>query len=96
MLHFDNDIQFYQEMMGMLRWATELGRVDILHEISILAQYQASPREGHLEEALHIFVYLKKRPKLTLYMNPEEPSIDQGDFQVNPNEFLEYYRDSEE
>lgn len=38
-----DDIRFYQEMIGMLRWATELGRVDILQEISILSQYQASP-----------------------------------------------------
>ena len=43
------DTQFYQELIGMLRWATEIGRVDILHEISILSQYQASPREGHME-----------------------------------------------
>jgi len=36
------DITLFQEMIGMLRWATELGRVDMLHEISILSQYQAS------------------------------------------------------
>ena len=37
-------IKFYQEMIGMLRWETELGRTDILHEVSILSQYQAEPR----------------------------------------------------
>ena len=42
-------IQFYQEMIGMLRWATELGRKDILHEVSILLQYQAALRERHME-----------------------------------------------
>ena len=26
-------IQFYQETIGMLRWATELGRTDILHDV---------------------------------------------------------------
>ena len=31
-----NDTQFYQEMMGMHCWATEIGRVEILHKISIL------------------------------------------------------------
>jgi hypothetical protein len=31
------DIQYFQELIGMLRWATEIGRVDILHEISILS-----------------------------------------------------------
>ena len=39
-------IQFYQEMIVMLRWATELERTYILHEVSILSQYQAAPREG--------------------------------------------------
>eukprot|EP00980_Cylindrotheca_fusiformis_P014195 scaffold3727_cov54-Cylindrotheca_fusiformis.AAC.1 len=47
--------QFFQELIGILRWATELGRVDVLHEVSILSQYQAGPREGHLEQALRIF-----------------------------------------
>ena len=26
-------IKFYQEMIGMLRWATEVGRTDILREV---------------------------------------------------------------
>ena len=30
-----DDHRFFQEMIGMLRWATELGRVDILHEVSL-------------------------------------------------------------
>ena len=65
-----DDITFYQELIGILRWATELGRADILHEVSILSQYQAMQREGHLKELLHIFGYLKRRPKLSIYMDP--------------------------
>ena len=42
------DVQMYQEIIGTLRWATEIGRVDISHEVSILSQYQTSPREGHM------------------------------------------------
>ena len=91
-----NDITLYQEIIGMLRWATELGRVDILHEISILSQYQASPREGHLEELLRIVAYLKKNPKLTLYMNPEYPAIDYSIFTTDSETFKEYYRDAKE
>ena len=41
-----DDVRLFQELIGVLRWATELGRVDILFEVSILSQYQASPREG--------------------------------------------------
>ena len=82
-------------MIGMLRWATELGWVDVLHEVSLLSQYQASPREGHMMELLHIFAYLNKRPKLTLYMDPSPPNINYSIFQTDPGEFKEYYRDAE-
>mmetsp|Transcript_2051 Transcript_2051/g.2905 ORF Transcript_2051/g.2905 Transcript_2051/m.2905 type:complete len:179 (-) Transcript_2051:552-1088(-) len=80
----------------MFRWAMELGRVDILHALSILSQYQASPRQGHMEQLLRIFGYLKKRPKLTLYMDPALPNIDYEDFKTEKNDFKEYYRDAEE
>ena len=84
-------------MIGMLRWATELGRVDVLHEVSLLSQYQASPRQGHLEQALHIFAYLDKKPKLTLYMSPNSPSLPQEGFaRTTASKFKEYYRDAEE
>ena len=51
-------------MIGMLRWATELVRVDVLHEVSLLSQYQASPRQGHIEQVLHIFAFLDKHPEI--------------------------------
>ena len=63
-----------QELIGILRWVIKLGRVDICHEVSILSQFQASPRQGHLEQLYHIFGYLKKKPKLTLYFDPNKPS----------------------
>ena len=92
-----DDHKFFQEMIGMLRWATELGRVDVLHEVSLLSQYQASPRQGHLEQALHIFAYLDKKPKLTLYMSPNSPSLPRERFvNTTASEFKEYYRGAEE
>ena len=45
-----NDITLHQEMIGMLWWATELGRVDILHEILILSQCQAALRENQVKQ----------------------------------------------
>lgn len=91
-----SDVTLYQEMIGMLRWATELGRVDILHEISILSQHQALPREGHMKEILHIIAYLDKKPKLTLYMDPDEPVLDYSTFNNDSSEFKEFYREAEE
>ena len=40
-------VQRFQELIGILRWAIELGRVDILTEVALLSQYQANPQEGH-------------------------------------------------
>ena len=90
------EITFYQELIGILRWATELGCVDILHEISILSQYQASPRRGHLLQLLQIFSFLDKNPKLVLYLDPGLPRIDYATFRTNPEDFHEMYRDDTE
>lgn len=92
----DKDTQFFQEMIGILRWGTEIGRLDILYEVSTLSQHQALPRQGHMEQALHIFSYLKKRPKFTLYMDPRYPKIDYGEFRTQPEDFHEMYRDAVE
>ena len=50
---------FYQNMIGILRWLCELGRLDILLETSLLSQYMVEPRMGHVNQALHVFNYLK-------------------------------------
>jgi hypothetical protein len=44
-----DDLTLFQELICVLQWATEIGRVNIVLEVSLLSQYQANPREGHLE-----------------------------------------------
>ena len=91
------NITFYQEITGMLRWAIEIGRVDINFEISLLSSYQAAPRAGHLEQILHILAFLKKKPKLTIYFDPSEAVIDESIFRQNMSEQLkDHYRHAEE
>lgn len=93
----EKGVTMFQELIGILRWAIEIGRVDIMTEVSMLSSYQASPREGHLEQAIHIFAYLKKNPKLTLYFDPALPRIDESGFIGGEKEnFLDYYRDAAE
>jgi hypothetical protein len=75
-----DDVTLYHELIGILRWATEIGRVDILLEVSLLSQYQANPREGLHEQLLHIFGFFRKYPKLTLYLSPELPNMAYGNF----------------
>jgi hypothetical protein len=50
---------FYQHLIGVMRWMVEFGRIDIATEVSMLSSYLACPREGHLENALHVMRYLQ-------------------------------------
>ena len=52
-------LQYYQETIGILRWAVEIGRIDILIEVSLLSLHVALPRVGHLLTVYRIFGYLK-------------------------------------
>ena len=94
----EQDITWFQELIGILRWSVEIGRVDILTELSLLSAYQASPREGHLNQLLRIFAFLKKKPKLSLYFDPTLPKIDESMFAgaSNIDQFKDQYRDAEE
>jgi len=71
---------YYQSQIGVLRWAVELGRIDIITEVSMLASHLAMPREGHLTEVFHIFAYLKNKHNAALCFDPTYPDINTGDF----------------
>ena len=67
-------------MIGVLRWSIEIGRIDILLEVSLLSTQLACPRVGHMEQVLHIFGYLKKNPKRKIYLDPNHPVIGESRF----------------
>jgi hypothetical protein len=52
-------VSYFQQLIGVLRWIVELGRIDIAYEVSALSSYLASPRTGHLLQAIHMFKYLE-------------------------------------
>ena len=64
----------------MLRWAVELGRIDIAMEVSMLSTHLALPRSGHLQQVYHMFGYLKAKPKRTLIFDPTHPDINESRF----------------
>ena len=70
----------YQQLIGVLRWACELGRVDILFEVSLLASHTAMPRRGHLEAIYHIFAFLKQHLNSTIVFDERMPVIDESSF----------------
>ena len=49
-----------------------------------------------MEQLLGIFGFLDGKPKLTLYMDKALPQFDLSIFNMNPEEFKEYYRDAKE
>jgi hypothetical protein len=63
----------YSQLIGVLRWAVELGRIDMYTEVSLLSQHLALPRVGHLEAVYHIFAYLNKHEKSSIIFDPTDP-----------------------
>jgi hypothetical protein len=91
----NDDITFYQEIVGILRWVVELGRVDILLEVALLSSHLALPRLGHLQAALHVLNYLYHHMTRSLHMDYRYPNVDNSRFPP-VFDWTDFYRDSEE
>ena len=87
-------VQYYQELVGVLRWAVEIGRVDILLEVSMMSSHLALPREGHLEQVIHMFGYLKAHKKFRLLFDSDHPQISLNRFKSY--DWFDFYRDAKE
>jgi hypothetical protein len=85
---------YYQGLIGVLRWICELGRIDILTSVSMLSRYLVSARRGHLEQVFHIFAYLKAHTRSTLVFDDTEPDFDGSTF--NRCDWSEFYPDAAE
>jgi hypothetical protein len=89
-----NCSSFYQHLIGVMRWMVELGCIDIATEVSMLSSYLACPREGHLENALHVMGYLQLKHNSQLIFDLTYPDIDQTAF---PSfDWMEFYGNVEE
>ena len=62
-------------LIGVLRWAIELGRIDIHTEVAILYQYNALPREGHRDALYGIFAYMRKKLKSCIAFDPDDRTL---------------------
>ena len=74
------------ELIGDLRWVTEIGRVDSLHEVLMLSAFQASPQRGAFTSDISHLFFMKKNPKPTIYFDPIFPNIDTTSFSGSPAE----------
>ena len=87
-------VQYFQELIGVLRWAVELGRIDIALEVSLLSSHLALPREGHLQQVYHIVGFLKQSGARTIVFDPQHPIISESRFVQC--DWRDFYRDATE
>lgn len=71
-----NGLQYYQEIIGVLRWIVELGRVKILLETSLMSSHLALPWLGHFKQLIHMFRYLKTHPKRNIAFDAAHTDAD--------------------
>jgi Reverse transcriptase (RNA-dependent DNA polymerase) len=86
--------QYYQSLIGVLRWICELGRIDIMVAVSMLSRYVVSPREGHLQQVFHLFAYLKHHKRSKMVFDDTEPVFDPHAFRSC--DWSEFYPEAEE
>ncbi len=84
-----DEASYFMQLVGILRWMVELGRVDISTEVSMLASHAALPRLGHLDAAIHVFSYLKCKPNSVMMFDPWEPKIGENFIECDWKGFYE-------
>jgi hypothetical protein len=58
----------------------ELGRIDIIAEVSMLSTHLCLPRKGHLEGVFHVFSYLGLHQNARVLCDPTYHYVDMGTF----------------
>jgi hypothetical protein len=86
----------YLQLIGIVHWAIELGCIDIFHKVSLLSQYQVSPRVGHLEVMYHVFAYLRNHLDMgQIAYDSLAPMLNDLTFQGNAD-WTDFYGDVQE
>ena len=90
----------YLQLIGVLRWAIKLGRINIMTEVSVLSQHQCEPREEHLAAVYRVLWYLKcnlKEISGRILFYCKIPDIDYKLFHLSDKSvWEEFYPDAEE
>jgi hypothetical protein len=81
-------------LIGILRWAVELGHLDIYIDVTRLFSFMAQPRIGHMEQVLHLFSYLKHHLQSNLVFDPNEINWDENQFKSY--DWSQFYHDARE
>jgi len=82
------------ELIGILRWIVELGRIDIMVDVSLLSSYTMQPRIGHLDQAFHIFGYLTRNKRATIVFDASYVEWNEAAFEKH--DWSDFYRGARE
>jgi hypothetical protein len=58
----------------------ELGRIEIITEVSMLSTFLCMPCEGHLDAVYHLFAYLSLHHNARVVFDPTYPDVDMRAF----------------
>ena len=74
------------QIVGVLRWTIEFGRIDIFREASLLSQYQANTQVYQPEALYHVFAYLNIHMRMgRIGYDPIDPNVYLSVFNNNEN-----------
>ena len=68
----EDSTQLYQSYVGIIRWAVEIGRIDICMSAGTMARFSSMPRQGHMFHVLRILAYCKKHLESKIVFDTEE------------------------
>jgi len=83
-----------QNLIGILHWTIELGCDDIHVDVAMLARFLVQLQKGHLQQAFHIFAYLKAHNKLTMVFDDTRANITESRF--IKQDWTEFSQDAKE
>ena len=73
-------VSYYQSLIEVMRWMLEIGRIDIITEVSMMSSHNDYPREGNFEIVFHMIGYLKGQHNSCLAMDPNYPTVNEDNF----------------
>jgi len=91
----ESDTTWYQGLIGILRWAVEIGRLDISNSVALLSSFLVRPTEGHFLAVLRIYGYLKKYPAHSLVLDPSYPKLIRN-ISIIREDWVDFYEGASE
>ena len=71
---------WYHYFIVGIRWMADIGRVDLITEVSMMASQMAMHREGILEVVLHVFAFLRQNYNYRVVFDPTYPAVNMNYF----------------